>query len=85
MHVLDDPGDRLMLVHDTIDPNPPHRRAAERREQHAAHCIAERVPEAALERLQAELGHIQVVLALGCLNQLRADKPTEIDRGSHDF
>ena len=54
--------------------NAPDRRAAKRRQQHATHRIAERVPEAALERLQAELGDVRVVLALGRFDQLRTDQ-----------
>ena len=84
VHVFDDAGDRLVLVHDAVDPDAPHGRAAQRRQQHATHRIAERVAEAALERLEAEFGDIGVVLALGCFNQLRTDEPTEIDRRSHD-
>ena len=47
-------------------------------------AVAERVPEAALERLQAELGDVGVVLALGRFDQLRTDKSAKIDRVSHD-
>ena len=77
------PGDRLMLVHDAVDAEAPHGRAAERRQQHAPHRIAERVAEAALERLEAEFGDIGVVFALGRFDELRTDKPAEIDRGCH--
>ena len=64
--------------------NAPHRRAAERRQQHATHRVAERVAEAALERLEPELGDVRVVFALGRFDQLRADESAEIDRVCHD-
>ena len=82
--VFDDAGDGLVLVHDAVDAERPHGRAAERRQQHATHRVAERVAEAALERLQAELGDVGVVFALGRFDQLRADEPAEIDCLSHD-
>ena len=59
--------------------NAPDGRAAQRRQQHAPHRVAERVAEAALERLEAELGDVRVVLALGRFDQLRTDQPAEID------
>jgi hypothetical protein len=55
VHVLDHAGDRLMLVHDAVDADRPHGRAAQRREQQTPHGVAEGVAEAALERLDAEL------------------------------
>ena len=79
MHVFDDARDRLVLVHDAVDAEAPDRGAAERRQQHAPHRVAERVAEAALERLEAEFGDIRVVLALRRFDQLRTDKPREID------
>ncbi len=84
MNVFDDARDRLMLVHDTVDAESPHRGSAERRQKHAAHCVAKRVPEAALERLKPELGDVRCVLALGGFYQLRAYEPAEIDCVSHD-
>jgi hypothetical protein len=57
--------------------------AAQRRQQEAAHGVAERVAEAALERLQPELGDVRVVVALRRLDELRAHEPAEID-GSHE-
>ena len=75
MHVLDDARDGLVLVHDAVDAEAPDGRAAERRQQHAPHRVAERVAEAALERLEAELGDVRVVLALGRFDQLRTDQP----------
>jgi hypothetical protein len=65
VHIFDDTRDGLMLVHDTINAHTPDSRAAQGRQQHATHRVAERVPEAALERLQAEFGDIGIVLALG--------------------
>jgi hypothetical protein len=55
VHVLDDADDGLVLVDHAVDAEAPDRGAAQRREQHAPHAVAERVAEAALERLQAEL------------------------------
>ena len=81
--VFDDARDRLVLVHDAVDAEPPHRRAAQRREQHAAHRVAERVAEAALERLEAEFGDVGVVFALGRFDQLRADESAQINRVCH--
>ncbi len=84
VHVFDDTGNGLMLVHHAVDAHAPDGCATERRQQHATHCIAERVAEATLERLEPEFSNVGVVLALGCFNQLRTDKTTEIDRRRHD-
>ena len=81
--VFDDAGNRLVLVNDAVDAERPDRRAAERRQQHAPHRVAERVAEAALERLEPEFGDIGVVFALGRFDQLRADESAEIDRVCH--
>ena len=81
--VFDDTRDRLVLVHDAVDAERPHGRAAERRQQHAPHRVAERVAEAALERLEPELGDVGVVFALGRFDQLRADESAEINRVCH--
>ena len=77
--VFDDARDGLVLVHDAVDAEAPHGRAAERRQQHATHRVAERVAEAALERLEPEFGDVGVVFALGRFDQLRTDEPAEID------
>jgi hypothetical protein len=81
--VLDDARDGLMLVHHAVDAKRPDGGAAERREEHAAHRVAERVAEPALQWLEAELGDVRVVVALGGFNELRANEPAEIDRVSH--
>ena len=81
--VFDDTRNRLVLVHDAVDAERPHGRAAERRQQHAPHRVAERVAEAALERLEPELGDVGVVFALGRFDQLRADESAEINRVCH--
>ena len=81
--VFDDARDRLVLVHDAVDAERPDGRAAQRRQQHAPHRVAERVAEAALERLQPEFGDVGVVFALGRFDQLRADESAEIDRVCH--
>jgi hypothetical protein len=72
-----------VLVHDAVDAEAPHAGAAQRRQQEAAHRVAERVAEAALERLQPELGDVRVVVALRRLDELRAHEPAEIN-GSHE-
>ena len=77
--VFDDAGDGLVLVHDAVDAEAPHGGAAQRREQHATHRVAERVSEAALERLEAELGDVWIVLALRRFDELRTDESAEID------
>ena len=66
-----------------VDAEAPHRRAAERRQQHAPHRVAERVAEAALERLEAEFGDVGVVFALRRFDKLRTDKSPEIDCVCH--
>src|SRR5690606_11155689 len=76
-------GDGLVLVEHDIDAEAPHGRAAEAREEHPAHRIAERVAEAALEGLQLELRHVGVVIALRHLDELRTDKAAEVDRLGH--
>ncbi len=83
VHVLDDARDGLVLVHHAVDAERPHGGAAERREQHATHRVAERVAEATLQRLEAEFGDVRIVVALRRFNELRADEPAEIDRVWH--
>jgi len=84
--VFDDTRNRLVLVNDTVDAEGPHGSAAQRRQQHPAHRVAERVAEAALQRLEPELSDVWIVLALGCFNQLRTDETAKIDRVWHlDF
>jgi hypothetical protein len=70
--VLPDARQRGELVRDAFDLDGGHRRALERREQDAPQRVAERVPEAAVERLDHEppralvgvlgdeLGHLEV-------------------------
>jgi hypothetical protein len=50
-HVLTDARDRRELVENALDLDRGHRRALERRQQHATQRVAERQAEAALERL----------------------------------
>jgi hypothetical protein len=83
MDVFNDARNGLVLVDDTVDAEAPDGRAAKRREQHPAHGVAERVAEAALERLEPELGDIGVVFALARFDELRANEPAEIDRSCH--
>ena len=83
MDILDDAGNRLMLVDDAIDPKRPHRGAPERRQEHPPHGVAQRVSEAALERLEAELGDVWIVFALRRFDELRSHEAPEIDRLCH--
>ena len=46
-------------------------------------ALPERVAEAPLERLQAEFGHVGIVLALRRFDELRADESAKIDRVCH--
>ena len=54
-HVLDDVGDGRELVQRALDLHRGDRRALQRRQQDAAQAVAQRRPEAALERLAGEL------------------------------
>jgi hypothetical protein len=83
MHILDDTRDGLMLVENAIDAERPDRRSAERRQQHTPHRVAQRVAKTALERLEAELGNVRVVLALRRFDELRANEAGKIDRLCH--
>ena len=83
MDVFDDTRNGLVLVDDAVDAECPHGRAAEGRQQHATHRVAERVAEAALERLEPEFGDVRVVFALGRFDQLRADESAQINRVCH--
>ena len=83
MHVFHDARNRLVLVHDTVDAERPDRGATQRREQQPAQRIAQRVAIAPLQRLEPELGGIRVVLALGHLDQVRADQPRQIKSRNH--
>ena len=83
--VFDDTRDRLVLVQHTVDADSPHGRAAQRRHQQPAHCVSERVPETALERLKTEFCDIGIVFALRRLDKLRTDKSPEINCGCHFF
>ena len=78
MDIFHDARDRLVLVQHAVDAEPPDRRPAQRRQQHPSHRIAEGVAKAALERLQAELGDVRVVLALRRFDELRPDEPAQI-------
>ena len=83
VHVLEHALHRLVLVHDAIEAERPDRAAAQRAQQEPAKRIAERVPKAALERLQAELGYVGIVFALRHLDEVRTDKAGKID--AHDI
>jgi hypothetical protein len=61
-HVLAHAGERRELVRDALDLDGGDRRPLERREEHAAQRIAERVAEPAVERLDRE--HAPVIVTL---------------------
>ena len=83
VHVFEHALDGLVLVHHAVEPEAPHRAAAERREQQPAKRVAERVAEAPLQRLEAELGGVGVVVPLRHLDELRADQPGQINGHGH--
>ena len=80
VHVLEHAGHGLVLVHHAVEPERPHRGAAERGQQHPAKRVAQGVTEPALQRLEAELGEIRVVVPLGHFDQVRADHSGQINR-----
>ena len=73
--VFHDAADGLVLMHHAINTERPHGGAAQRRQEQSTHGVAQRVSEAAFERLQTEFGQIGRVLALGCFDKLRANQP----------
>ena len=81
--VLEDALDGLMLVHHPVEPEAPDRAAAERAEQEPAERVAERVAEAPLQRLEAELGGVGIVVPLGHLDQVRADQSGQVNGHGH--
>src|SRR5258708_30397010 len=85
MDVFHDAGDGLMLMDDAVDSEARDGGAAEGRQQHAPHGVAEGVAVAALERLEPELGDERVVFALRGFYKLRTNEPAEIDGLGHVF
>ena len=83
VHVFDDARNGLVLVHHAVQAERPHRRAAERGEQHASQRVAEGVAVAPLKRLQAKLGGVLVVLPLGHLDQMGPDEAGQIQSRHH--
>src|SRR5688500_7299001 len=79
VHVFEHPRDRLVLVHHTLEPEAPDGGAAERRQQQAAEGVAERVAESALQRLEAELGDVGVVVPLRHFDEVRANQSGQVD------
>src|SRR5436189_448728 len=69
-HVLPDARQRRELVRDALDLHRGDRSALERREQHAAPRVAERVAEAAIERLDLEDPAVLVDLLVDDLRDL---------------
>ena len=68
--VLADARQRRELVRDALDLDRGHGGALERREQHAAQRVAERVAEAAVERLDHEDAAVLLDLLVGDLRDL---------------
>jgi len=83
VHVLDHARNRLVLVHHAVEPEGPHRGAPQRREQHAAQRVAERVAVAPLQRLEPEFGGVGVVFPLGHLDQVWTHQPGQIESRHH--
>ena len=81
--VFHDARDRLMLVHHAVQPERPDGGAPQRGQQHAAQGIAEGMSVAALERLQAELGGVGVVLPLRHFDDVGAHQPGQIESRDH--
>ena len=77
--VLEHAGHGLVLVHHAVQPEGPHRGAAQRGQQQAPERIAQRISEPALQRLEAELGDVRVVLPLGHFDQVRANQSGQIN------
>ena len=57
--VLQDALHGLVLVHDAVEAEAPDRAAAQRGEEQPAQRVAERMTEAPLQRLEAELGGVR--------------------------
>src|SRR5690606_25236330 len=83
VHVLEDALDGLVLVHHAIEPEAPDRAAPQRGEEEPAQRVAEGVAEAALERLQAELRDVRIVVPLRHLDEVRADQSGQINAHGH--
>ena len=83
VHVLEHALHGLVLVHHAVQAEAPHRAAAERGEQQAAKRVAERVAEAPLQRLEAELGGVGVVVPLRHFDEVRTDQPGQVNGHGH--
>ncbi len=83
VHVLEHALHRLVLVHDAVEAEAPDRAAAERREEQAAERVAQRVAEAPLQRLEAELGGVRVVVPLRHLDEVRANQSGQVNGHGH--
>ena len=75
VHVLEHALHGLVLVHHAVEAEAPHGAAAQRGQQQPAQRIAERIAEAPLQRLEAELGGVGVVVALRHLDEMRTNQP----------
>ena len=73
----------LVLVHHAVEAEAPDRAAAQRGQEQAAKRVAQRVAEATLQRLEAELGGIGVVVPLRHLDEMRAHQPGQINGHGH--
>src|SRR5690606_32336291 len=69
VNIFHDAGNRLVLVEHAVQAERPHGRSSERGQEHAAHCVAEGMSEAALERLDAELRDSGSVITLNDFNE----------------
>ena len=83
VHVLEHALHGLVLVHHAVEAEAPDRAAAERGEEQPAKRVAERVAEAPLQRLEAELGGVGVVVPLRHLDEVRANQPGQVNGHGH--
>ena len=81
--VLQHALDGLVLVHHAVEAEAPDRAAAQRGEEQAAERVAQGVAEATLQRLEAELGGVGVVVPLRHLDEMRANQSSQINGHGH--
>src|SRR3954447_17935727 len=80
-HVLLDALDRRELVGDALYPDAGHGRTGERRQQNASQGVAERVAEAAIERLDRERAAVLVDAFAGDPGDLEVEHQVLVFRG----
>ena len=83
VHVLEHALHGLMLVHHAVQAEAPHRAAAEGRQEQSAKRVAEGVAEAPLQRLEAELGDVGIVVPLRHFDDVRTYQPGQVDGHGH--